>query len=117
MKTYKDLVIWQKSIDLAIEVYRLTKQFPSEKKQALSDQLKRAAVSIPSNIAEGRSRKSDKEFTQFLYVARGSKSEVETQLYLACKLGYVKFEEAQKAFDLCEEISKMCTKLISQNEQ
>ena len=116
MHNYKNLVVWQKSIDLVVEVYRLTKKFPSEELYSLTDQLKRAVVSVPSNIAEGSARKTSKEFVQFLYIARGSKAEVETQLEIACKLGYLQYSEAQIAFDLCSEIGKICLKLINNIE-
>ena len=81
MSDYKDLNVWKESIDFVEMVYRVIKSFPREEIYALSDQLKRAVVSIPSNIAEGASRNSNKEFVQFLYIALGSASEVETQLY------------------------------------
>ena len=108
MNNYENLVVWQKAVDLVIEVYRLSKQFPTEERYSLTDQLRRAIVSIPSNIAEGGSRNTKKEFVQFLYVARGSKSEVETQLEIACRLGYIQYSDAKTAFDLCDEIGKMC---------
>lgn len=85
---YENLHVWQQSMDLAVEVYELVKTFPREELYALTDQIKRCAVSIPSNIAEGASRNSRKEFVQFLYIALGSASELETQLRIAERVGY-----------------------------
>ena len=116
MNNYKNLVVWQKAMDLVLEVYRISKSFPSSERYSLTDQLRRAVVSIPSNIAEGCSRRTGKEFAQFLYVARGSNAEVETQLEIACRLGYLQYSDAQIAFDLCAEIGKMSAKLIDATE-
>ncbi len=85
---YKDLYIWQKGMRLAKAVYQLTADFPSEEKYGLTGQMRRAAVSIPSNIAEGQERQGTKEFLQFLSHARGSLAELETQLLLSVDLGY-----------------------------
>ena len=79
VQSFQDLIIWQKAMDLVIEVYNLVKELPKEEQYALSDQMRRAAVSIPSNIAEGQSRNSTKEFIQFLSVAKGSNAELQTQ--------------------------------------
>ena len=89
MSDYKDLNVWKNSIDFVETVYKIVSSFPREEIYALSDQLKRAVVSIPSNIAEGASRNSNKEFVQFLYIALGSASEVETQLIIAKRLNYI----------------------------
>ncbi len=89
MKSHKDLDAWKQGIELVETIYKTTEQFPSEEKYGLSNQLRRAAVSVPSNVAEGAARYSKKEFTQFLYVALGSVSEVETQIIIAKKLHYV----------------------------
>ncbi|MCK9257818.1 MAG: four helix bundle protein [Sulfurospirillaceae bacterium] len=86
---YKDLLVWQESMDLAVKVYELAKKLPKEEIYVLSDQIRRAAVSIPSNIAEGQNRNTPKEFIQFLYIALGSASELETQLLLVQKLNYL----------------------------
>ena len=90
MSDYKDLNVWQESMDLVEGVYKLVKLFPKEETYALSDQLRRAVVSVPSNIAEGQNRNTSKEFIQFLYIALGSISEVETQLLIAQRLNYIK---------------------------
>ena len=83
MNSYQDLEVWKKSIDFVEQIYRLVKQLPKEETYALSDQMRRAAVSIPSNIAEGANRKTTKEYIQFLYIALGSAAELETQLIIA----------------------------------
>ena len=88
MKSHKDLMVWQKSMDLVTKIYELTREFPEHEKYGLTSQLRRAGVSIPSNIAEGAARNSKKEFAQFLYISLGSLAEIETQLLIAGKLGY-----------------------------
>lgn len=90
MKTYKELDVWQKAVDLAVEIYRVTEGFPREEKFGLTGQVRRAAASVPANIAEGWGRGSTKEYTQFLFVARGSLLEVETHLVIAQRLQYLK---------------------------
>ena len=82
VNSYQDLEVWKKSIDFVEQIYRLVKQLPKEETYALSDQMRRAAVSIPSNIAEGANRKTTKEYIQFLYIALGSTAELETQLII-----------------------------------
>ena len=89
LRTHKDLDAWKRSIDLVDAVYRMTKTFPPEELYGLTNQLRRAAVSVPSNIAEGAGRGSTKEFSHFLHIALGSVSEVETQVTIAQRLGYV----------------------------
>ena len=112
MKNHKDLIVWQKAMDLVTEVYQICKQLPKTEMFALSDQLRWAVVSIPSNIAEGQGRTSRKEFLQFLSIARGSKAEVETQLLICVRLKYVNQSEVEKPLQLCSEIGKMQTSLI-----
>ena len=87
---HKDLIIWQKSMDLVEDIYKITLSFPKEEIYVLISQIRRAVVSIPSNIAEGAARNSKKEFKQFLYIALGSISEVETQILIANRLNYIK---------------------------
>ncbi len=106
MKTHKDLDAWRESIELVQAVYRTTKVFPQEEVYGLTNQLRRAAVSIPSNIAEGAGRGSKKEFIQFLHIALGSLSEVETQLIIADRLGYL------NNLDSIEEQIRTVRKLI-----
>lgn len=92
IRSYKDLLVWQQAIELVIEIYKLTQKLPDTEKYALSSQMRRSAVSIPSNIAEGRSRSTRKDFINFLRIALGSSAELETQLIIAEKLQY--FQEA-----------------------
>ena len=106
IKDYKDLIVWQKAMDLAEEVYRLVKKLPKEELFALSDQIRRAVISIPSNIAEGHERNSIKEYYQFLSIAKGSKAEL-TQLLLCVKVHYLEASDVEKALTLIQEIGKM----------
>ncbi len=117
LKTYKEFKVWQKAMDLTVEIYRLVKLLPKEETYALSDQMRRAVVSIPSNIAEGQGRNSTREFINFLGIARGSNSELETQLQICVMLNYVKNEEAEKALNLCTEVGKMLNTLIKKLRQ
>lgn len=115
-RKYQQLVVWQKAMDLVGEIYRLTKGFPDDEKFGLSSQLRRAAVSIPSNIAEGAGRGSDRDFCRFLYLARGSLTEVETQLLIAVRLNYCSTTEQLN--ELVQQVFAMLTKLIKRlNEQ
>ena len=109
---YKDLIVWQKAIALSIEIYRLVKLLPKFETYGLADQMRRAVVSIPSNIAEGKGRNSAREFVHFLSIARGSQKELETQIYLCTQLEYFTDEDASAAFNLCEEVGKMLNALI-----
>lgn len=110
---YKKLKVWQKAMDLTEEVYRLARLLPREETYALSDQLRRAVVSVPSNIAEGHGRGSDKEFVKFLTIARGSLFEVETQLHICNRLSLIPTEMTQLAHSMIAEIGKMLNALIS----
>jgi len=89
MKTHKDLVVWQKAIDLVVYVYKITASFPDNEKFGITNQIRRSVVSIPSNIAEGAARNSDKEFLHFLSISLGSLAELETQLIISNKLKYI----------------------------
>jgi four helix bundle protein len=91
---HKDLEVWKKSMDLVVRLYQITKLFPDSEKYGLTSQMRRAAVSIPSNIAEGAARKGNKELLQFLYIAIGSLSELETQYLIAVRLEFVTKEDA-----------------------
>jgi four helix bundle protein len=93
MGTNEDLDVWKSSINFVEEIYILTKDFPTDEKYGLTNQLRRAAVSIPSNIAEGAARRSDKEFMQFLYISLGSIAEIDTQLIISDNLGYLESSE------------------------
>lgn len=113
MNSYKDLIVWQKSFALTKEVYRITCLFPRSEAFGLCSQLRRAAVSIVSNIAEGFTRKSKKENIQFFSIAFGSTSEVETQLLLAKELGFAPADESVKAEALLVEVRKMLNTMLS----
>ncbi len=89
-KSFTDLIVWQKSYKLCIEVYKISKEFPSQENFGLISQIRRCSVSIPSNIAEGYARKNRKEYIQFLYTANGSLAELQTQLMLSKDIGYLK---------------------------
>lgn len=107
IKDFKDFFLWQRAMDLVVEVYDLVKKLPKEELFALSDQIRRAVISIPSNIAEGQGRNSSKEFIHFLSIAKGSKAELETQLLLCVRINYLKELEIEKAMSLVEEVGKM----------
>src|SRR5205809_5485030 len=106
-RSYKDFVVWQKGIALAKLVYQLTKNFPSEEKFGRVAQMRRAAVSIPSNIAEGQARHTTGEFIQFISHAEGSVAELDTQLILSIELGFANTGNAKVAFILLDEIRRM----------
>ena len=106
-RSYKDLVVWQKGIALAKLIYQLTNKFPSEEKFGLIAQMRRAAVSIPSNIAEGQARHKTGEFIQFISHADGSLAELDTQLILSIELRFARAESADSAFTLISELRRM----------
>jgi four helix bundle protein len=111
-KSFRDLEIWKRSVGLVEEIYRVTKGFPKEELYGLAGQLRRAAVSVPSNIAEGFARFHKREYKQFLYVSLGSCAEITTQIIIASKLGYIEDEKAGVLLSETEEISKMTMGLI-----
>ena len=115
VSNYQNLKVWQRAMDLTEEIYRLVKVLPKEELYSLSDQMRRAAVSIPSNIAEGNGRQTSGEFQRFLKIAKGSASELETQLLICERLGYINCSDTDKAKDLLIEISKMITALVTRN--
>ena len=112
-KSHRDLVVWQKSMDLATQVYDITKSFPSAEIYGLTAQLRRAAVSIPANIAEGNARGAMRDYARFVGIARGSAMETETLILLSVRLGYVAEPGAKPILDLITEISKMLSSLRS----
>ena len=112
MKTHKDLEVWKKSMDFVTLIYDITSSFPESEKFGLANQIRRASVSIPSNIAEGASRQHNKEFIQFLYVAFGSLNEVETQYTIALNLGFIDKEVYSKLEESKNDIGKMLSGLI-----
>ena len=110
MSGFKQLKVWQVGMDLVIKVYKITESFPKSEMYGLVSQLRRCAVSIPSNIAEGSSRNNPKEFAQFLYIAQGSLSELDTQFTIAQLLGYI--QDFNDIEELIRQIRSMLTGLI-----
>jgi four helix bundle protein len=113
VRSYRELKVWQKGIELVKMIYRLTQSFPKSELYGLASQMQRAAVSISSNIAEGQGRQHTGEFRQFLHIAIGSAAELDTQLVVAVELGYSTTENAQLIFDRILEIRKMMYALIN----
>jgi len=105
--SYKDLIVWQKAVTMVTEVYRATQPFPREETYGLTSQLRRSAVSVASNIAEGQGRISKAEFRQFLGMARGSLIEMETQIVIASNLGYISHEIADRLAAKSGEVSRL----------
>ncbi|MDD2901355.1 MAG: four helix bundle protein [Syntrophales bacterium] len=112
-RTFRDLRVWKLSIDLVKEIYRLTNRFPNSESYALTSQIRRAAVSIPSNIAEGQGRNSSREFKQFLSIAVGSLAELETQLIIANEINYLISDELDPLLITLDDIRKMIKSLAS----
>lgn len=112
MRDYKKLKVWQKAYELGSQVYKLTKSFPKEEIYGLTSQLRRAAVSIPSNIAEGSRRSTEKDFKSFLHNAYGSIAELEVQIMYAKELEYLTSNDAEKVIENLSEISRMLNALI-----
>lgn len=110
---FEKLKVWQMGMDIAENIYSITKKFPDDEKFGLTSQMRRAAVSIPSNIAEGKGRFHDKEYVQFLYLARGSLYELMTQIKLANKLKYISEKESLDLLKICWDISGGTNGLIS----
>lgn len=113
MHQFKELIIWKKSRQFCSTIYLITSTFPLEEKFGLTNQLRRACVSIPSNIAEGSSRNSNKDFGRFLEIAIGSAYEIETQLLIASDLGFLEIEIQEKLTNQLEEIIKMLSRFKS----
>jgi len=113
LKFYKDLVVWQKAMELVTEIYRVTQKFPKDELFGLTSQLRRAAVSIPSNIAEGQGQLSKGDFRRFLGHARGSLSELETQITISQNLDYLNEAEVAKLLDLATEVGRILNGLIT----
>ena len=113
VQSYKDLIVWQKGIRLVSEIYRLTEKFPKSEMFGLMSQIRRAAVSIPANLAEGYARKHRAEYAQFVKIAFGSGAELETHLLIAQNIGFLKKEEATEAEALLNEVMRMLNKLSS----
>jgi four helix bundle protein len=113
MSGIRDLKAWQRSFDLVLEIYRKTQSFPKEEIYGLTSQMRRAAVSVCSNIAEGKGRSSDKEFIVFLCHARGSLLELETQVSISKELGYLRQDTESKMEDLTAEVGRIVNGLIN----
>ena len=111
--SYRDLIAWRKAMDLVKDVYRVTRSFPRDELYGLTNQLRRAAISVPSNIAEGQARFSRKEFHHFLSQARGSLVEIETQLLIAQNLAYVSPNQTRCLLDKTSELGKVLNGLIA----
>ena len=112
IQTYRDLIAWQKSMDLVVEIYQLTKLFPQEELFGLTSQIRRAAVSVPANIAEGYGRIHRKEYLHYLSIARGSLMEVETHLQIGVRLTYLERDRARPTWELLQETGRLLNGLI-----
>ena len=113
IRSHRDLIVWQKAMDLVEEVYRLASRLPAHEAYRLVAQLTKAATSVPANIAEGRARSSRKEYAWFVSVAKGSLMETDTFLAIGQRLGYLNADQLTTAIDLIGEVSKMLTALRS----
>ena len=113
VERFEDLRVWQAAREIVKAVYKASSAGAFSRDYALRDQIRRAAISIPSNIAEGFSRRSNREFVQFLFIAKGSAAEVQSQLYTALDLGYLSEDKFQPLFEELEALSKQLSKLIS----
>ena len=112
-RNYRELIVWQNAIKIAKAVYQLTGKFPKQETYALADQLRRASVSVPSNIAEGQARKSPGDFKRFLHIALGSLAEVDTQLVLAQEFGYLTMEDIDPMDERIQNLRKKLYTLIN----
>ena len=112
LQSYRDLLVWQRAIELAVLAYRFSERFPRSETYGLMSQLRRAGVSVPSNIAEGYGRNSRKEYVQFLSIAQGSLKEFETQAILAQRLNYATPSQTERLLSDSEILGKMLTNLI-----
>lgn len=113
IKSYRDLIVWQKAMQATVLIYESSKRFPKEEQFALTSQLRRSAVSIPSNIAEGYGRGSKPDYVRFLQIARGSLFEAQTQIELALQLRFVSPTDTEEIQDLLHEIERMLNSMIS----
>jgi four helix bundle protein len=117
MKSYRDLIVWQKSMELVTLFYKLVLELPEQEKYGLTPQIKRSAISIPSNIAEGYGRNYRKDYSRFLQIARGSLFENQTQIEIAVNLDFIKVENLEEIKELSIEIEKMLNSLIKKLEE
>ena len=116
LKNYKELKVWQKSYQLCLEIYKITARFPKDEKFGLTSQIRRAVVSVPSNIAEGYGRKTTADYIKFLYIAYGSNCELETQIMLSGDLGYIDSAILEGIKDKIHEAERMLKALIKSLE-
>jgi len=116
LKNYKELKVWQKSYKLCLEVYRITAAFPKDEKFGLTSQIRRAVVSVPSNIAEGYGRKTTADYIKFLYIAYGSTCELETQVMLSGDLEYIGIKVMERITEKINEVERMLKSLIKSLE-
>ena len=117
MKSYRDLIVWQKSMNLVTLIYKLVLELPENEKYGLTPQIKRSAISIPSNIAEGYGRNYRKDYSRFLQIARGSLFENQTQLEIAVNIDFIKAENLNEIKELSIEVEKMLNSLIKKLEE
>ncbi|MDX5479082.1 four helix bundle protein [Fontibacter flavus] len=117
MHNYKELNVWKRGIKLTTEIYKISQVFPTEERFGLTSQMRRSAVSVPSNVAEGAGRRTDGEFVNFLGIAHGSICELETQLYVSYELGYIEEQRFSGITDELTEIQKMLYSLILKFEK
>ncbi|MEI6580083.1 MAG: four helix bundle protein [Eubacteriales bacterium] len=113
LQSYNELNVWKKSIDLVEQIYLTTSDFPKDEMYSLTNQIRRAAISIPSNIAEGQARKTTKDFLNFLSIAQGSRAELETQVIIANRLKYIDDNKTEQLLSTLTEIAKMLYSLSS----
>jgi S23 ribosomal protein. len=111
-KPHKKLDVWQKTVDLVKQIYELTKTFPKNEDYSLTNQMRRAAISVPSNIAEGAARQTKKEFIQFLHMSQGSLSELDTHLEIAIRLGYLSDDQSKEPLEIMQNVDRMLSGLI-----
>lgn len=113
LKSFRDLEVWQRSFDLALSVYRATMRFPADEKYGLTSQMRRAAVSVQANIAEGYRRSHRNDYIRFLEISSGSQAELESYLLIADRLEYLSKENFRELWELCERVGMMLTRLIA----
>ncbi len=113
IRSFRDLIVWQRGMDFGVTIYKIAQKLPASEQFGLTSQLRRAAVSIPSNIAEGYGRQSTGNYRQFLSISRGSLIEIETQIDISERLKYLTQSDTENIFKEITEISKMLTSLIS----
>ena len=116
LKNYKELQVWQKGYQLCLQIFKITKKFPKEEQYGLNSQIRRAAVSVPSNIAEGYGRKTTPDYLRSLYIAYGSNCELETQIMLSRDLNYIFLNDSEKLLNEIREVERMLKALIKSLE-